>query len=206
MTEVLILHSPLAGVGENVHADTLLMRLPYARRLELARRDPDARLASLAGVALALAGAARLRGRAVEPGQLEFPARGKPGLAGGPHFSVAHSATRVAVAISADCQLGFDLEDSIEAAPDDGTAMLRLQRWTAIEAALKAVGAGLQSVGQLRMADDLATATFAGVELNLHVVEVDVDCVARLATQARSVDVTVERVPVPWADAAYRAG
>jgi hypothetical protein len=48
------------------------------------------------------------------------------------------------------------------------------------------------------MAEDLATATFAGVEINLHRVELEADCVARLATQARLVKVTVERIPVPW--------
>jgi phosphopantetheinyl transferase len=111
----------------------------------------------------------------------------------------------VAVAISDVCQVGLDLEEATAAAPDDAGAMLRLQRWTAIEAALKAVGAGLQSIGRLRMADDLATATFAGVELKLHVVEIDADCVARLATQARSVDLTIERMPVPWSCGASAA-
>lgn len=205
MNAVLILHAPLAGMDEDVRADALLMRLPYARRLDLARRDPRARLASLAGVALALAGTARLRGRPVEPGRLEFPAHGKPGLAGGPSFSVAHTATRVAVAISDDCEVGLDLEDATAAAPDDATALLRLQRWTAIEAALKAVGAGLQSVGRLSMADDLSTATFAGVELSLHPIEIGADCVARLATQARVAQVTVEQMPVTWPGAAPSA-
>lgn len=198
MNAVLILHASLAAAGDEVRADALLMRLPYARQLELARRDPDARLASLAGLALALEGAARLRGRPVEPAQLQFPANGKPGFAGGPSFSVAHSATRVAVAISDDCEVGLDLEDSTAPAPEDARATLRLQRWTATEAALKAVGVGLQSVARLRMADNLATATFAGVEINLHSVEIDADCVARLATQARHVEVSVERIAVPW--------
>jgi hypothetical protein len=198
MNEVLILHSSLAGAGGDARADALLMRLPYARRLELARRGPDARLASLAGVALALAGAARLSGRPVEPGQLKFPANGKPGLADGPCFSVAHSVTRVAVAVSKDCELGLDLEDTVAAAPDDAGPTLRLQRWTAIEAALKAIGAGLRSADQLWIAEDLATASFGGVEINLQRVEIGADCVARLATLARNVDVTVEWIPVPW--------
>jgi len=198
MHEVLILHAPLAGAGEDVRADSLSLRLPYARRLELARRDPAARLASLAGVALALAGAARLRGGLVEPGQLRFPAGGKPSLADGPSFSIAHSATRVAVAISDDCEVGLDLEDVAAAALDDAKSMARLRRWTAIEAALKAVGAPLRSVGRLRMGDDLSTACFAGLDLNLHSIAIAADCVARLATQARIVDVEVERIPVPW--------
>lgn len=205
MNEVLILHSSLAAAGGDARADALLMRLPYARRLELARRGPDARLASLAGVALALAGAARLRGQPVEPGQLEFPANGKPGFAGGPCFSVAHSSTRVAVAVSEGCELGFDLEDMSAAVPDDAGPTLQLQRWTAIEAALKAVGAGLRSAGQLRMAEDLATASFAGIEINLQRVEIETGCVARLATLARIVEVTVERVPDPWSHEAPQA-
>jgi len=202
MNEVLILHSSLAGARGDARADALLMRLPYARRLELARRGPDARLASLAGVALALAGAARLRGRPVEPGQLKFPASGKPGFADGPCFSVAHSLTRVAVAVSEDCELGLDLEDTFGSAPYDAGPTRRLERWTAIEAALKAVGAGLRSADQLRMAEDLATASLGGIDINLQRVEIEADCVARLATLARTVDVTVERIPVPWPYAA----
>jgi hypothetical protein len=198
MHQVLILHAPLAGAVEDVRADALLMRLPYARRLELVRREPAARLASLAGVALALEGASRLHGRPVMPGQLEFPVGGKPGLAGGPSFSIAHSAARVAVAVSADCEVGLDLEDVIANAHDEASALRRLQRWTAIEAALKAVGNGLQSVGRLRMADDLSSAAFDGFELNLHAVEIEAGCVARLATQGRFVQVRVERIPDPW--------
>jgi hypothetical protein len=205
MNGVLILHSSLDGDGGDARADALLMRLQYARRLELARRDPDARLASLAGLALALAGAARLRGRRVEPGELRFPSNGKPGLAGGPSFSVAHSATRVAVAISDDSEVGLDLEDSTAAAPDDVRATLRLQRWTAIEAALKAVGAGLRSAAELRMSGDLATASFTGIGINLQRVAIAADCVACLATLARIADVRVERIPVPWPYAALPA-
>lgn len=197
MHEILILHAPLAGAGEDVRADSLSSRLPYARRLELARRDSASRLASLAGVALALAGATRLRGGLVEPGQLRFPAGGKPSLADGPSFSIAHSATRVAAAISDDCEVGLDLEDAT-AALVDAKSMARLRRWTAIEAALKAVGAPLRSVGRLHMDDDLSTASFAGRDLNLHSIAIAPDCVARLATQVRFVDVRVEWVPVPW--------
>jgi hypothetical protein len=202
MNGVLILHSSLAGARGDARADALLMRLPYARRFELARRSPDERLASLAGVALALAGAARLRGQPVEPGQLKFPANGKPGFADGPCFSVAHSLSRVAVAVSEDCELGLDLEDTLATAPDDACPTLRLERWTAIEAALKSVGAGLRSAGQLRMAEDLATASFGGIAINLQRVEIEADCVARLATLARIVDVKIERIPIPWPYAA----
>jgi hypothetical protein len=205
VNEVLILHATLAGADGNACAEALLMRLPYARRLELARREPAARLASLAGMALALEGAARLRRRPVEPGELQFPTSGKPGLTGGPGFSVAHSTKRVAVAISDDCEVGLDLEDTVAAVPADAGASRQLQRWTAIEAALKAVGAGLQSVGRLHVADDLSTASFDGLELSLHPVEIATDCVARLATPARLVDVKVEWIPVPWPCAAPAA-
>jgi phosphopantetheinyl transferase len=198
MNEVLILHGPLAGAVEDARARSLLLGLPYARRLELARREPAARLASLAGVALALEGAARLRGAPVDPGQLRFPAPGKPVLVGGPCFSVSHSATTVAVAVSDDFEVGLDLEDTPAVVPDSVDATLRLQRWTAIEAALKAVGAGLESVGRLRMADDLSSASFAGLELDLHPVQIEAYCVARLATPARHVEITVERIALPW--------
>ena len=62
---------------------------------------------------------------------------------GGPWFSVSHCASRVAVALSDACEVGLDLEDA--AAPPGGAARARCERWTATEAALKAVGAGMRS-------------------------------------------------------------
>ena len=67
---------------------------------------------------LALEGAARLRGRAVDVASLRFPADGKPYLEGGPYFSISHSPQHVAAAVCESVEIGFDLEE-VGAGPGD---------------------------------------------------------------------------------------
>lgn len=191
MTDVLVLHAALPAGDVADGAASLLSRLPYARRLELERRDARGRLASLAGIELARAGAARLRGRAVDLACLRFPSGGKPRLEGGPWFSVTHSAARVAVAVSDRCEVGLDLEEG-------ASHRTALERWTATEAALKAVGAGLRSARDLRLAPDLQTADWAGTAIHLRALALADDAVACLATLAEVSSVVVERASIPW--------
>ena len=193
MVDVLIVHAALPEDDRVAGAAALLARLPYARRLELEGRDAAGRLAGLAGSALALAGASRLRGHAVGVADLRFPAGGKPSLAGGPWFSVSHSVHRVAVALSDRCELGLDLEDVVARVDAVG-----LERWTATEAALKAVGAGLRSAGRVRLARDLGTAVVGGTEVHLQSLALGADCVACLGTRARVVSLAVEQVAIEW--------
>jgi len=54
MNEVLVLHAALSGVASVQAVTRLLEALPYGYRLAIGRRDEDARLASLAGIALLL--------------------------------------------------------------------------------------------------------------------------------------------------------
>ena len=191
MTEVMVLHAALPREGGAARSAALLERLPYARRLELERRDPAGRQASLAALELALSGAARLRGRAIAPAQLRFPEGGKPYLEGGPSFSLSHTPTRVAVALCDDGDVGVDIEDALPAA---GRSREELQRWTATEAALKAVGAGLRSAARVRLAADLASAEFGDVRIHVTPLDLGPGWVASLATLRPPVSVIVEEV------------
>jgi phosphopantetheinyl transferase len=191
MTDVLVLHAALPGGFPTARAGALLPRLPYAHRLELERRDAAARAASLLGLELLLAGTTRLRGTAPDPVQLHFPQHGKPRLDGGPWFSISHTASRVAVALTDRGDLGFDLEDVIAGRFDRAA----LERWTATEAALKAVGAGLRQARDVRLQPDLSVAHVRGEILHLRPVSVASQCVAHIAMRA-----PVDRVQVDEVD------
>ena len=108
---------------------------------------------------------------------LRYPAGGKPALAGGPYFSISHSGTRVAVALSEHCEVGIDVEDLATAADAD-----RLGRWTAVEATLKAAGSGLRRAGEVRLAADLASARIGEGTYRLQRLNLAPGCVAHLAT------------------------
>jgi len=187
MCDVMVLHATLTGQLDADRDAALLERLPYAYRLGLEQRDASARSASLLALRLLADGILRLRGTALDVAQLRFPDAGKPSLDGGPWFSISHSATRVAVAVSDLCDLGFDLEDLV--AP--GRDRVVLERWTAIEATLKAVGAGLRQSREVRLSPDLATAEIAGVRVCTQPLLLAPGCVATLATRE-----PVERVEV----------
>ncbi len=199
MADVLVLHATLPRDDDAGLAASLLTRMPYGRRLELERRDASARLASLAGTALVLAGAGRLRGRHVELAKLRFPLGGKPTFAGGPWFSVSHSAARLAVALSDCSEVGLDLEDAPGGTGAVGPAATgTLGRWTATEAVLKVVGAGIRSAGDVRLSADRSVAQLGGEVVYLRPLALAEDCVACLATRAAVSKLSVEEVDVPW--------
>lgn len=203
MNEVLVLHCALPAPVDAPSARALATRLPYAYRLELERRDAPARSASLTGLALVLRGATRLRNQAVESSRFGFPGGGKPYLDGGPSFSIAHCGSRVVVALSDACEVGVDVE---EPGVDEGVEPVgpgivghsKVERWTATEAVLKAVGAGLRSFAQVELAPGLGTAQFGAVTIHLHPLSLAPGCVAHLATLADAVTVTVEEAAKPW--------
>lgn len=198
MTDVLVLHSMLEEPGAAPRASPLLARLPYARRLELERRSPAARTASLAGTALALTGAARLRGAPVAAAALRFESGSAPVLPGGPWFSVSHSPARVAVALCTGARVGLDVEEAEAATMAAGTFAGSLERWVATEAALKACGLGLRASRRLRVADDLTRAEVDGLALWLRPIDLGAGCAAFLATATEVASVTVEQVADPW--------
>jgi hypothetical protein len=138
MRRVIVLHAPSPGHAAPEWERGLLQRLPYARRLELESRAPEARRASLCGTALMFEAAERLGRGQIGAGDLCFPQGAKPRIAGGPFFSISHTAQRIACAASRECDVGLDHEDFAGHEPP-----ARLKRWTAVEATLKAAGAGL---------------------------------------------------------------
>lgn len=188
MDGVIVLHTPLAGQARAPRDDALLERLPYAYRLALERRSAAGRMTSLEGIRLLAHGFAQLRQAPLDPSLLCFPDGGKPHVPGGPWFSIAHSAARVAVALAEQCELGIDVEDLAARSMDP----VALERWTATEAALKAIGAGVREVKDVVLADDLASATFAGQRLYLRPLALAPDCAACLATRQPVARVIVE--------------
>jgi hypothetical protein len=145
----ILLHASHAPGAPRSWEAALLEALPYARRVGLARRPEDVRGASLAGIALLLLGASELAGKPVPPRGLRFPARRRPWLDGGPAFSVSHTAGRVACIVTAAGAPGLDLEWL--GGDEDPVRTSRLRRWTAVEAVLKADGAGLRRAGEVQL-------------------------------------------------------
>jgi phosphopantetheinyl transferase len=191
MRRVIVLQAGADEDSDPRAAQALLERLPYARRLELDRRDAQSRRASLLAIDLVLRGASGLLGREVSVGELRFPQGGKPWCCDGPFFSVSHTARRVAVALSVDCELGIDLEDVPSGAGPGGDALARLERWTATEAALKAAGLGLRDVQRVELDAGCATATCQGATYFLRPLRLGPDVVASLATAAPPESVVV---------------
>ncbi len=189
MCDVLVLHAALAANSPPAAA-RLLEALPYAYRLELGRRSEPARLASLAGISLLLDAVRRMRGETADLRDLRMFSGSRPAFECGPSFSIAHSTTRVAVAASDCCEPGLDLEDVGTA----GRTLPQLARWTALEATLKAMGAGLREVREVQLDDDLSGARFRGTRLHLRPVHLVAGCVAHLAARAVITDVTIEEI------------
>lgn len=150
-----------------------LPRLPAAKRARVERlREPSDRVATLLGIAL-LAVALRERGLVLEPHRLEYPARGRPTLPGGPEFSISHAAGLVACAV-ADVPLGIDLEarqavrsaqlrlvlGDAERTALDGGALDATDAWVMKEAVLKAAGRGAEEARGVTLHG--RTAAFAG--------------------------------------------
>jgi hypothetical protein len=172
----------------------VLQRLPYARRLELESRDPEARQLSLRGTVLLLEAAAHLGFSTVTPGDLRFPEGGKPRLAGGPYFSISHTPRRVACAASRETDIGLDHEDYAgEEAPP------RLTHWTAVEATLKAAGAGLVRAAAVEIEAALGYSRLDGTRYHLVPLDLGPGVVACLASGPRPAAVEVRPLEGPFA-------
>jgi phosphopantetheinyl transferase len=176
----IVLHAALVtGAGWAWQA-RLLQALPYAKRLDLERREEAAQRASLAGIALALLGAGCLRGAAVPVAEIAFPTGGKPSFKGGPWFSISHTPDFVCCALSADVELGLDVETG--GPRDDSVAAAKLWRWTATEATLKAAGLGLRHTRSVTLAADLASASLHDVSYRLQALALQPGIVCHLAS------------------------
>jgi phosphopantetheinyl transferase len=188
---VIVLHGAPGGQGRASLERTLLPRLPYAKRLQIESSAPPVRLASLAALDLLLLGAARVAASPLDPARLCFPEGGKPYVEGGPEFSIAHCASRVAVALCVHGPVGIDVEES---APPAGLRA-SLADWTATEAVLKALGCGLRESGAVTLAPDRTRAHAAGRTLYLQPLALAAGVVARLASLDPEVRPVIEEVP-----------
>lgn len=197
MARVLVLHARLADDGDPAVFATLLASLPYARRIELERRDSRDRFASLAGVWLVLEGASRLLGRPVPAGELRFPEGGKPVLTTGPFFSVSHGGARAAAAVSESVDVGFDMEQAGVGQADSPDYHARLERWTATEAVLKAAGRGLRDAKSVEVDKSLAVGVLHGTTYGLTRVTIAEWLIAHLATSRPVERVEVVEVTLP---------
>jgi len=80
MTEAIILHAHLRRpLSCPSWQQSLLQALPYAQRLELERREPEARRASLVGLGFVLAGAGCMTQREFPPQAFRFPPQASRG-------------------------------------------------------------------------------------------------------------------------------
>jgi phosphopantetheinyl transferase len=150
-----LLHASLTPGLRPACAERLLACLPYAPRLRLERADSLVRASSLAGLALALIAAARAHG-AVFAGVAALRLREgeKPRFEHGPYFSISHTRSRVACIACVSDEVGLDLETA-PTEPAFAPSYQKLQRWTAAEATIKAAGAGLRRIRDVRV--DLAS-------------------------------------------------
>jgi hypothetical protein len=143
---LILYHTELSGQWPEEGARALAARLPYPKRLALGSGG-DAARASLAGIALALRALGAFLGRRVEAGEIVFASGKKPrmvetaGRVAAPDFSISHSGAWVACAAIAGAQVGLDIEVGTEP---------RLAQWVVREALLKAAGAGLRAVDEVR--------------------------------------------------------
>jgi hypothetical protein len=193
VSAVILLHASFPGHLPGSDLATLLARLPYGKRLELERRSPEERAAGLAGIALALEAARRLRGATVSAADLRFAQDGKPAFDGGPYFSVSHTDGCVACAASDALDCGFDFEFVPIGA--DEAARSRLRRWTAVEAVLKAAGRGLRESAQVEIAADRRTGRIQARRYHLREIDLGPLYLAHLATPEESSEIRIERVP-----------
>lgn len=178
MRPAILLHAPLSPAARPGWAGALLAALPYAWRLRLESRPAAERVASLGGIALAVAAIARLAGATPRVRALLQSPEGKPRFASGPGFSISHTVDRVACVAAAAIDTGLDLETTA-GGRDDG----ELQRWTATEAALKAAGLGLRQLGRVDLERGLAGARVGGRHYVLHHLRLADDCVTCVAAQ-----------------------
>jgi hypothetical protein len=189
MNRIMVLHGSSRWGSEPDPMVSLLGSLAYGKRLELESRPRAARDASLRGIALAVAAMRAIHSGRVSPGDLRFPQDGKPHVPGAPDFSIAHAGDWVGCAVAEQGAVGFDVE---MCTTDVSSA--DLTRWTAIEAVLKAAGAGLRHARRVEVDLGSRRGRFAGRDYCLHPVALASDVVAHIATDMADCRITVHEV------------
>ena len=144
---LILYHSDLRGEWPRAAARALAARLAYPKRLT-AGSGSAASQASLAGIALALRALTRITARTVDAGEIVFTHGLKPTLACAgaptalpPDFSISHAGPWVGCAAMPHGRVGFDIETGADA---------RIATWVAHEALLKATGAGIRALREVR--------------------------------------------------------
>jgi phosphopantetheinyl transferase len=191
MNRIMVLHGSCRRDPRSDREPLPLAAIAYAKRLELEARTPDARYASLAGLALAVAGLEALTGRAVAPGDIEFKLDGKPRIAQGPEFSIAHTQGWVGCAVAARGAVGFDLEAVTQRRSSES-----LERWTAVEAVLKATGAGLRQAREVHIDLTRNRGHLAGADFSLHAIALGAGLIAHVATDTADGTIDVREVRI----------
>ena len=186
-------------------AEAWLPRLPAPKRAAILRlREPADRNASLLGVAL-LGAALGERAAAFDPALLDYAARSKPRLAGGPDFSIAHAAGYVGCALATGGRVGFDLEAAGTVAPGSlrlalgaaererlaGDEVDATATWVMTEAVLKASGRGIDAAGRVRLAP--RTALLDGVRYGLAAATLEPALVAWIAHEGTALQLRCVR-------------
>jgi len=143
--------------------------------------------AALAGLALLLLGAARIRVTGLAVRRLVFAPGAKPRCGGGPYFSISHSPGRVVCAISETVDPGVDVESV--AAAESAAKLDKIRKWTATEAVLKAAGLGLRDAARVSLAANLGAGAVGEGRYFLHPLELP-GCVGHIAAR-------VPLVPAP---------
>jgi phosphopantetheinyl transferase len=191
MNRIMVLHGSSRWDPGQDSTASLLASLAYGKRLELQSRPRESRDASLRGIALAVAALQTLHTGRVTADDLRFPQDGKPHVPGAPDFSIAHSSDWVGCAVAEEGIVGFDVETCTT--PESS---VQLARWTAIEAVLKAAGAGLRYARQVEPDLDSRRGRFAGRDYCLHPVALASHVVAHVATDRAGCNITVRGVDV----------
>jgi 4'-phosphopantetheinyl transferase len=154
-----------ASLAVNTRDEAALRRILDPRELERADRFrvPGAARRFITARAVLRTLLGRVLGTPPETIEFSYGERGKPAVAGAPHFNTSDSADTVVVAMASE-EIGVDVEvvrpltnrdrlarrictenelEQLAALPESEVAAALLRLWTFKEAALKAVGLGL---------------------------------------------------------------
>jgi phosphopantetheinyl transferase len=164
MNRVILAYSQLRGDLPAAQRARLRAQLPYARALRMSV-GTGRQSHTYLGLALACRLLSAAAGRQVQQLELRFTRAGKPYVPGQPHFSIAHTGDWVLCALAADGEVGIDAEAQQQGAAlppwrsafdAEERAAARITRtalgiWAAKEAAIKAAGATLAELAQVRV-------------------------------------------------------
>ena len=191
MNQVILAYSRLPRQLPVAIAQRWRTRLSYAHQLRLSV-DAQAQARTLLGAILACYLLGEAGGSKVEPSQLRYSAEGKPTVPGLPEFSIAHTGDWVVCALASTGAVGVDLEMLDESPAPLQARRAALTLWTTREAVLKAAGATLAELPQIRLSGRIAE--FRGRRWHCSAPRLAANVVARLATARPLTRLSVQAV------------